>query len=160
MIKDSDNNAAALLYNSVDHNALDNIYTELNIPTTAAVTVNNLDSVTPEQISELFRILYNATYISRDYSEKALQLMSESSFKQGLAAGIPSSIVVSDKLGLVSIANGSTTVEHELHDCGLIYAKSPYILCVMTRGSSSLNTMESIISNISKVTYQEVENGG
>ena len=81
MVKDSDNNATALLYNGVDHSALDTLYAELNIPTTPiVVNESDLDSVNPEQISELFRILYNATYISRDYSEKALQLMSDSSF--------------------------------------------------------------------------------
>jgi len=160
MIKYSDNNAAMLLYNTIDHHALDNIYHELNIPTTAGVNIDNLDSVNPGQVSELFRILYNATYISRDYSEQALKLMSESSFTQGLVAGVPQTILISHKFGLVGIASGNITIEHELHDCGIVYATDPYVLCVMIRGSSSLDTMESVIAQISKAAFQDVENGG
>lgn len=159
MIKYSDNNAAQLLFNDVDQNALENIYSELNIPVINNVTDANADSVTPEQISELFRILYNATYISRDYSEQALQLMSQSSFTQGIVAGLPSSTIVAHKLGLVGITTGGITTEHELHDCGIVYANDPYVLCVMSRGTAPLTTMESIIANISQVAYEHVENG-
>lgn len=159
MVKYSDNNATALLFNAVDQNALNNIYTELNIPTVQNVNESTADSVTPQQIAELFRVLYNATYISRDYSEKALQLMSQSSFTQGIVAGVPNSTVVSHKLGLVGFINNGIATEHELHDCGIVYGRDPYILCVMTRGSSSLGTMENIIAQISKVAYDHVQNG-
>jgi hypothetical protein len=108
----------------------------------------------------LFRILYNATYLSRDYSEKALQVLSQSSFTQGIVSGVPSSTVVAHKLGLVGIAPDNVTVtEHELHDCGIVYAQNPYVLCVMTRGSSSLSTMEGIIGAVSQAAYQHVQNG-
>ncbi len=160
MIEDSDNNAAALLFNAVDQNALNNIYGELDIPTVANVTEANADSVTPQEIARLFRVLYNATYISRGYSEQALQLMSKSSFTEGLAAGVPSSTVVLHKLGLVGITSGGIATEHELHDCGIVYAKDPYILCVMSRGSADLPTLEGILASISKVAYDYVENGG
>lgn len=159
MIKYSDNNAATLLFNAVDHDALNNIYDELNIPTLPVVTKDDADVVAPQQIAELFRVLYNATYISRDYSETALRLMSESSFTQGLIAGVPSSTVVSHKLGLTGFDSGGIVTEHELHDCGIIYARDPYILCVMTRGSSSLSVMESVIADISGIVYGHVESG-
>ncbi|HVO28987.1 MAG TPA: serine hydrolase [Candidatus Paceibacterota bacterium] len=159
MVEYSDNNATQLLFSNVDQDSLDNVYRDLNIPTISNVTEANADAVTPQQISYLFRVLYNATYISRDYSEKALELMSQSSFTQGIVAGLPSSTVVSHKLGLVGITNGGVTTEHELHDCGIVYARDPYILCVMTRGSSTLTTMEGVIADISKAAYGQVENG-
>ncbi len=83
--------------------------------------------------------------------------MSRSSFTKGLAAGVPASTTISHKLGLVGIAsNGIITDEHELHDCGIIYAKNPYVLCVMTHGSSNLSTMENIVADISKAAYENV----
>jgi len=161
MIEYSDNNATELLYNAIDKNTLRNVYSDLNIPTNGNATIENLDFITPQQITILFRVLYNATYLSRDYSEKALQLMSKSGFTQGVYAGVPASTVVSHKLGLVGIApNGIITDEHELHDCGIIYAKDPYVLCVMTRGSSNLSAMENIVAEISKTVYKNVINGG
>ena len=159
MIVDSDNNAAQLLYNNIDKNTLQNIYGDLGIPVNDDATIANLDFITPQQIGLLFRVLYNATYLSRDDSEKLLELMSESSFTQGIVAGLPSSTIVAHKLGLVGIQTNGVTTEHELHDCGIVYANDPYLVCVMTRGSSPLSTMESIIANISKVTHQNVENG-
>jgi len=161
MIEDSDNNAAQLLFSNIDPDTLQNVYGDLGIPINNDPTAATLDFITPQQIGLLFRVLYNATYLSRDYSEKALQLMSQSSFTQGIIAGVSSSTIVSHKLGLVGIQNSAgITIEHELHDCGIVYANDPYLLCVMTRGSSPLPTMEGVIANISQAAYRAVESGG
>ena len=158
MIKYSDNNAAQILFNGVDKDDLDNIYSELNIPVVEDIKTGDVDVVTPQQITLLFRVLYNATYLSRDYSEKALQLMSESSFTQGIFSGVPISTVVAHKLGLVGITNkGGLIAEHELHDCGIVYGNKSYALCVMTRGSSDISILEKVISDISKKVYDYVE---
>jgi beta-lactamase class A len=159
MIQDSDNNAAQLLYQNIDNDALRSVYADLQVPVDDDVTYPNIDIITPQQVGILFKILYNATYLSHDDSEKALQLMSGSSFTQGLVAGVPSSTVISHKLGLVGIEGGGAPTEHELHDCGIVYASDPYLLCVMTRGSSTLPTMEGVIADISKTVYNEVEGG-
>jgi len=153
MIKDSDNNATQLLYENIDQDKLQGVYGDLGIPINNDPTFTNLDFITPQQISLLFRVLYNATYLSRDYSEKTLDLMSQSSFTQGIVAGVPSSTTVGHKLGLVSIQSNGVTTEHELHDCGIVYASAPYLLCVMTRGSAPLSAMEGVIAQISQAAY-------
>jgi beta-lactamase class A len=159
MIKYSDNNATALLDSQIDKGTLDKVYGDLGIPVNDNPNLSNIDFITAHQVSTLFRVLYNATYLSRADSEKALELLSQSSFTQGIVAGVASSTVVSHKLGLVGIAPNNVTTEHELHDCGLIYGKDPYVLCVMTRGSAPLPTMESIIAQISKAAYNDVQTG-
>lgn len=156
MIKYSDNNAAQLLYTNIDQDTLNSVYADLNIPVNEDPNLLNLDFITPHQISTLFRVLYNATYLSRDDSEAALKLMSEGSFTQGIVAGVASSTTVSHKLGLVGIAPNNVLTEHELHDCGIVYDKDPYLLCVMTRGSGSLSTLEGIIAQISSIAYKAV----
>jgi beta-lactamase class A len=159
MIKYSDNNATALLDENIDQNTLNDVYGDLNIPTNDNPSLSNLDFITAHQVSTLFRVLYNATYLSRDDSEKALQLMSQSSFTQGIVAGVSSSTVVSHKLGLVGIAPNNVTTEHELHDCGIVYGKDPYVICIMTRGSAPIATLESIVAQLSTVAYKDVQNG-
>ena len=164
MIKYSDNDAAGLLYDAIDQNTLRNIYNDLGIPINPDPTAANLDFMTPQQIAILFRILYNATYLSRDASEHALQLLSTTDFKQGLAAGVPSSTIMSHKFGIVGITQNSIETERELHDCGIVYAPNhPYLLCVMTRSSAlpplSLETAEGVIAQISETVYNDVENG-
>ena len=156
MIKYSDNNATQLLYTNSNQELLNSVYADLNIPVDEDPNLLNLDFITPHQISTLFRVLYNATYLSRDDSEQALKLMSMSSFTQGIVAGVASSTVVSHKLGLVGIAPNNVLTEHELHDCGIVYGKDPYLLCVMTRGSGSLSTLERIIAEISAIAYKSV----
>jgi beta-lactamase class A len=159
MLKYSDNNATALLDAEIDKGTLNKVYGDLNIPLNNNPNLSNLDFINAHQVSTLFRVLYNSTYLSHDDSEKALQLLSQSSFTQGIDAGVSSSTIVSHKLGLVSIAPNNVTIEHELHDCGIVYGKDPYVLCVMTRGSASLSTLESIVAQISKATYDSVEKG-
>jgi len=159
MIKYSDNNATALLDANIEADTLNRVYGDLGIPSEENVNINNADFAAAHQVSTMFRVLYNATYLSRSDSEKALQLLSQVSFTQGIVAGVASSTVVSHKLGLVGIAPGGVTTEHELHDCGIVYAPSPYLICVMTRGAGSLPTMESVIAQLSKVAYQSAESG-
>lgn len=159
MIKYSDNNATALLDENIGQNTLNDVYGDLNIPVNDNPNLSNLDFITAHQVSTLFRVLYNATYLSRDDSEKALQLMSQSSFTQGIVAGVSSSTAVSHKLGLVGIAPGNVTTEHELHDCGIVYAKDPYQICIMTRGSAPISTLESIVAQLSAAAYQDIQNG-
>ena len=159
MIKYSDNNATALLDANINQDTLNRVYGDLGIPTEDNVNLANADFITVHQVATMFRVLYNATYLSRADSEKALQLLSQASFTQGLVAGVASSTVVSHKLGLVGIAPNGVTTEHELHDCGIVYAPSPYLMCVMTRGAGSLPHMESVIAQLSKAAYQSAESG-
>jgi beta-lactamase class A len=159
MIKYSDNNATALLDANIEPDTLNRVYGDLGIPSEENVNINNADFAAAHQVATMFRVLYNATYLSRADSEKALQLLSQVSFTQGIVAGVASSTVVSHKLGLVGIAPNGVTTEHELHDCGIVYAPNPYLMCVMTRGSGSLPTMESVIAQLSKVAYQSAESG-
>ena len=160
MIQYSDNNAAQLLYVSANPEALNSIYADLQVPVDDEVTSSTLDFMTPQQYSILFRTLYNATYLSRSDSEAALQLMTQTSFTEGLVAGVPSSTPIAHKFGIVSFYNGLVVTNRELHDCGIVYAPGhPYLLCVMTRGASDLGSMEQTISDISRAVYQKVEGG-
>src|SRR6202012_5388109 len=65
MIKYSDNNATALLDSDIDQDTLNEVYGDLNIPTNDNPTLSNLDFITAHQIATMFRVLYNATYLSR-----------------------------------------------------------------------------------------------
>jgi beta-lactamase class A len=168
MIEYSDNNAAGLLFTAGDQNTQDTItsvYNDLHIPIESSVTAANFDFITPQEISALFRVLYNATYLSRPYSEKALELLSQVSFTQGIVAGVPSSTIVAHKFGIVGITTNGIEMSRELHDCGIIYAPNhPYLLCIMTRGPAtspaSLSTMEGVIASISSAVYNQVEKNG
>jgi beta-lactamase class A len=160
MIKYSDNDAAATLTAMADQDNIASVYSDLQLPLTDNVTATTSDIMTVGQYATLFKTLYNATYLSRDFSERALQLMTETTFTQGLVAGVPSSTAVSHKYGLVSYTSNGVPEQWELHDCGIVYAPGhPYLLCVMTKGTTSIAAQEKTIADISSVAYKDVENG-
>jgi len=114
--------------------------------------------MTPKEYSLFFRILRNGTYLTDELSEKALQILSQSDYNEGLEAGVPQGTAVSHKFGehLLLGANGQQT--EEFHDCGIIYSsQTPYLLCIMTKGKN-YSDLEETIKKLSSLSYEEVYN--
>jgi len=158
MIIDSDNNAANAIDSLTGTTALDKTFTDLKLPIPGPNTP--VDFLSPITYSHLFRSLYDGAYLSDDISNEALELLSKTTFTQGLVAGVPAGTVVSHKFGERTIAPavGTTaTAVHELSDCGIIYAPNdPYLLCVMTKGSD-FTTLQGIISDISSISWKSIQ---
>ncbi len=112
-------------------------------------------NITSKNYSNLFRILYNASYLRPEYSDAVLKQLSESTFKNALAAGVPDDIRVAHKFGEASAKDESTgKTSVILNDCGIVYKKNaPYILCIMTRGEK-YEELERIIKEISEKVYR------
>lgn len=160
MIKNSDNGAETLLLEKVDQNILNDAYKDLKISSPE----NDPDyTISPKDYSDFLKILYNATYLSEKGSEEALQTMSQTTFRDGLTAGVPSDVLVAQKYGEKIDTDTKTNkiIATELHNCGIIYAKEyPYELCVMTKTSGSVDPKEPalIIKNISTIVYNYITN--
>ncbi|MBX4190122.1 class A beta-lactamase-related serine hydrolase [Candidatus Parcubacteria bacterium] len=157
MIIDSDNGAAYTLISNIPDGVISEVYTDLGLDNPEKA--NGDYTISAHQYTFFLRILYNSTYLSREMSEHALTLLSQTKFESGLVAGIPNSIKVAHKYGESILINDKKTIEIvELHDCGIIYyPKRPYMLCIMTKGKS-LSDLSNIISNISKAVYNKVQN--
>lgn len=139
MIVSSDNNAMATLITGLPLHIQDQVYKDLGLKAPGAEDVQ--DFMTVKEYASFFRILYNASYLSKEYSEKALQLLSQVEFKDGIAAGVPASVPVAHKFGERTF-DGSAK---QLHDCGIVYLTDrPYLLCIMTRGEDYNNLTEAI----------------
>ncbi len=106
-----------------------------------------------KEVSAFFRVLFNASYLNRKYSEDALNLLSRSTFKKGIARLLPTNMKVSHKFGENDLGN-----QREFHDCGIVYyPKYPYLLCVMTRGDSTERQAQ-IVSDISRIVFDKTLN--
>jgi beta-lactamase class A len=163
MIINSDNVAKNLLINFLQEQPslinwqdLNNIFSYLGININ-----NNRDKdlvISARTFSIFFRLLYNGNYLNYDYSEKALELLSQADFKNGIAAGVPKNIVVANKFGLYDTDEQGNALTPELHDCGIVYhPQRPYLLCIMTKGSD-VDKLKEALSSFSKITYDFVEN--
>ena len=154
MIVRSDNIAKYLLILNSSQGNFNEIYGDLGIQIHKE---GNVYTISSKIYSLFFRTLYNATFLNQEMSEKALKILSEAEFKNGLVAGVAPDIRVAHKFGqYASITNGKVT-SVEAHDCGIIYyPDSPYALCVMTRGHNT-GQLEGIIQQISQVTYHFIQ---
>lgn len=151
MIIDSDNGALALLLDDIKQDSLDSLYQSL----TVRYPTQNQYLISPRDYSLFFRVLYSATYLGEKMSEKALSLLAETTFKDGLVGDLPEDIRVAHKFGEHVINNGQVG-GIELHDCGIIYYEpSPYFLCVMTSGNE-LGILQDFIKDISSLIYKEI----
>ena len=152
MIIYSDNNARELLGKNIDESVQNQIYEDLGLDIPGVVSIEDYTSV--RNYASFFRILYNATYLSRDMSEKALELLSRIEFDKGLRAGVPEDTLVAHKFGERVYPNGGS---NQLHDCGIVYhKKTPYVICIMTRGYE-IEQLVSVIKEISSRTYSFVD---
>lgn len=152
MIVYSDNDAMDLLVVHAPDFGVDtnDVFKYLNVDLTSRQGL-----VTVRQYSTFFRILFNASYIDYDNSEKALSYLDQTVFTSGIRAGVPSTVGVSHKFGERWDLVGSS--KRQLHDCGIVYYPGhPYLLCVMTRGND-FTQLSSAISTISGAVYADVD---
>lgn len=153
MIAYSDNVAKDILMDNISYETLDAVYADLGI--ILPDNIEKKDFITAKEYSSFFRVLFNASYLSEEMSEKALKILSKSTFKVGIVAGVPSDIIVAHKFAERGEVSNQT---FQLHDCGIVYHKKrPYILCVMTYGRD-LKEMEAIIKEVSEIVYKKIDN--
>ena len=82
-----------------------------------------------------------------------MQILSKTSFNKGMVAGLPKGVSISHKFGERGFSDSNIK---QLHECGIVYmAGSPYLVCVMTRGTD-FDQLSSVIADISGIIYKEV----
>ena len=149
----SDNNAYFLLLKNFPQDKLIKVYTELDVD--VPFDSKKEDFMSVKEYASFFRILFNASYLNREMSIKALKILSSVDYKTGIVGGVPSSVGVVHKFGERTLGpNGETK---QLHDCGIVYYPNhPYLLCVMTRGTS-YPPLDEIIAELSQLIYNELD---
>lgn len=151
MIIYSDNDAYNTLSQNLTEDEFIKIYKDLDIDISKAFTDPNGNIITVSGYSSFYRILFNASYLNQDMSEKALSILAQTQYKDGIVAGLPQGISIAHKFGERKFLDSGET---QFHDCGIVYMpKKPYLLCIMTRGTD-LTKASRVIKNISQRVYQ------
>ncbi|MFA5025826.1 MAG: serine hydrolase [Candidatus Shapirobacteria bacterium] len=152
MIVYSDNQAYELLQNHIDNKLIVKTYTDLGIDLSDAYDNPNGNILSVKYYASFFRILFNASYLNKDMSEKALRLLSEVKYNDGLVKGINNPMIsISHKFGERTYeADG----EKQLHDCGIVYLPNkPHLICIMTKGFD-FSKLRTTIVEITKTIYK------
>jgi len=153
MIAYSDNNADFLLFHRLPEDRLLAVYKDLNVDYDPG---NKADNMSVSSYASFFRVLFNASYLNNDMSEKALKILSFPEFNGGLIAAIPPDVKVASKFGeRVFVKQNAEIIQ--LHNVGVIYYPGrPFLLGVMTRGTN-FGTQADVIRDITRLVYNEVD---
>ncbi len=158
-VAQSDNTASEILYQSYPEGFFDRILNALGLqirfPDGEAENFT-----TPRTYANIFRSLYNASYLTREYSEEALKNLTETEYKNGVVALLPKSVIVAHKFAERTVLDEKTGQPRfrQLHECGIVYAdggKNPYTFCIMTEGNDFV-TLEKIQQDISLEIYNSM----
>lgn len=153
MIVYSDNSAAIMLNNLLPKGFEEVTYRELGVGFHEGAGRSEWLSV--ETYASFFRILFNATYLNREMSERALALLARSDLPPGLPDLAPAGVEVAKKYGHYKLSEAGEA--DQLHVCGIVYyPQSPYLVCVMTRGSDTAN-LSAAIGKITSEIFRHVD---
>lgn len=162
MIIDSDNFAATLITDNTPEilRIWSDLFEELKLEhiMSGSDHLSKDHKVTVKELALFFRVLYNSTYLNREHSDYALNLLASTKFGNGIRQGIPDrNILVASKFGERSSKpiDGKPGVK-QLHDIGIVYYEdNPYLLGIMTSGSD-FEQLNEVISQISATVYNEI----
>jgi beta-lactamase class A len=164
MIRYSDNNALKLLVLN-DQQAVARTFDDLGIRMS---TNPEAPEFSIKDVVRFFRVLYNAAYLDKEMSEKALRILSETRFREGIVAGLPAGVKCAHKYGIQVLRDRAI---FEMHDCGIVYFPvNPYLLGISVRTrlvpgapitaktiEKEQKTIENIMKRISGLIYGEIE---
>ncbi len=154
MLKYSDNAPFSTLSDNAGKVLRDKIFSDMGIYEPPAGEGEGAWNVNARDYANIFRMLYNASYVNINSANEILSILAQSTFTQGIVAGVPKDVKVAHKFGEAAGVDGNGNVQSlSLHDCGIVYKKdNPYILCIMTEGSD-YPVLEKTIQRISKEAY-------
>ena len=142
MICYSDNAATTLLWSHLNFDEYKKTFTNLGMQT-PSFKFDEME-LTAMEYSNFFKVLYNATYLSRDASEFCFSLLTTTDFKDGLLKSLPSSVTVAHKFGECDYDVVKSPGEmpyakfNELHDAGIVFlGNRAYYVTIMTKGTDT-----------------------
>lgn len=157
MITEDDNDAYSLLFANIPHPRIDTVFKDLNVEYDPH---NDDDSLSLRAFASFYRVLFNASYLNEEMSEKALRYLTKSSLKHGMVSGIPLNIDIASKFGertVKIVEHGKEKELEQMHEFGIIYhPRRPFLIGIMVRGDDA-NSLTKIIHDVTKLVYEEVD---
>lgn len=150
MVQNGDEDAATMLFNTIDSKNIAEIFSELGIDTSSTTLIPN--PITLKRYSLFWRILYNATYLNREYSEKALTILVDAPNDAGITGRLQKNILAANRYNTHEIEKGV----YAFSDCSIIYfPQHPYLLCGVAEGHAVQN-LDEFLGIMGETVYNEI----
>ncbi len=144
LAKNSDNGAFVQLSNIVGYASIKKAIVDAQMENTSI----DDSATTPHDIGNLYKNMMVGNLVSDSSKEEILDLLTNTSFELLIPEGIPD----------VRVAHKYATTTGVLNDGGIVFAKNPFILVIMTE-EADIEEAKVAIPQISKLIYNfEVEN--
>jgi hypothetical protein len=123
---------------------------------TVSDLLTSRDFISLKRYSLFFRALYRASYLSPEYSQKALELLSRNRSQSLLEVSLPQSLQFVNRVGARSYVKNGTHY-FETYECDIVYFKShhDYLLCAAA-DAKSLAATKALFDSIGKAIYSDV----
>jgi len=148
LLINSDNTAHQIFYRNISNDELFKVHEHLGIED----AYNSKGAITVKNFSTFFRSLYMASYLNAENSNYLLKVMSQSSAKEYLSAGLPEDIIFAHKIGVDE--------EKKIYsDSGIVYInKRPYLLTVaiLNKTNQTEGDTKKIMHEISSKVYEYI----
>ena len=102
------------------------------------------NSTTARGLLTLFDRLAHGTAVDPASDAAMLEVLKRQKFNEGIPAGLPPGTPVAHKTG---------TITRIHHDAGIVYARRPYVLVVLTRGFADEKASDLVIARLSGLTF-------
>lgn len=149
MLSRSDNTAYGILLRNLPREELFDVLVELGLD----ALFNEEGKISVKEYSRIFRSLYTASFLSREYSQDFLELLTQSEFKDFLNRGIPDNVPFAHKFGIREDV-------FSYLDSGIVYFPNrPYLLTVAVSGNGQAaedDRVRGIMEKISKTVFEYV----
>src|SRR3989344_5595336 len=114
MIVDSSNASEHLLLEYINISLLEETVSDLGLPTLLSDRSESSYLMSPIRYALALRVLYGASYLNREMSERGLSLLTNSKYEDGIKKKTPKEVLVANKFGIFTKNEASP---RELHDC-------------------------------------------
>jgi beta-lactamase class A len=96
----------------------------------------------------LLAAIANGAAASKSSCAEMQEILKRQKFNDGIPAGVPKDVLVGHKTGTITAIH---------HDAAIVYAKTPYVLVVMTRGMPDEKKSDLLIAEISRLVYSALK---
>lgn len=144
-LQESDNTAMLILANRLQPKYFNDVYEGLDID---FVQKDNQTIISAKQYASILKALYFSSVLTKPDSQRILEFLTQTKFKDKLPAGVSENVAVAHKIGVLE--KGQL-----FQDCGIVYIpKRPYILCMFSK--STENEARSRMEKVSRIIFEFV----
>lgn len=144
---ESDNTAHFILLRNLETEEVEAVYEHIGLNG----FFDTDGRISAKRYSAIFRMLYTSSYLSPEYSQKLLALMTKSTFSDFIEGGLSAETPFSHKIGIA-------TDKNVFVDSGIVYARArPYVLTVMVKTEDEKEAQKTT-QDVSKIIYAYVKN--